>query len=250
MNEPIIEEMRAEQRAEVEGLLRRRDLPPRVRERLEMVKAAALGQDLAAIAAWSGRTVRTVKRWLRRYGEGGAAAVADASRAGRPPRADSAYRPALERAVDTPPRDLGLPFDVWTSARLSTYLVQITGGRIAPGWLRVLLAQQHFACGQPKHTLEHLQDPAAVAACEADLAAAEKKVAAEPHRYEMHYQDETPMETNPYLCKVWQRRGVQPRLPAAGTNRRVTVFGSALARPMGPPRMGTRRRSSRVSRPS
>jgi transposase len=242
--------MTAEQRAEVERLLRRRDLPPRVRERLEMVKAAALRQDLAAIAAWSGRTVRPVKRWLRRYGEGGAAAVADASRAGRPPRADSAYRPALERAVDTPPRDLGLPFDVWTSARLSTYLVQITGGRIAPGWLRVLLAQQHFACGQPKHTLEHLQDPAAVAACEADLAAAEKKVAAEPHRYEMHYQDETPMETNPYLCKVWQRRGVQPRLPAAGTNRRVTVFGSALARPMGPPRMGTRRRSSRVSRPS
>jgi hypothetical protein len=53
-----------------------------------------------------------------------------------------------------------------------------------------------------------------------------KKVAAEPERYEMHYQDETHVETNPYICKVWHRRGVQPRLPAAGTNRRVTVFGS------------------------
>ena len=175
MNEPIIEEMRAEQRAEVEGLLRRRDLPPRVRERLEMVKAAALGQDLAAIAAWSGRTVRTVKRWLRRYGTGGAAAVADAPRAGRPPRADAAYRQALERAVDTPPRDLGLPFDVWTSARLSAYLAQTTGVRIAPGWLRVLLAQQDFVCGRSKHTLAHLQNPAEVAACQAELAAAGKK---------------------------------------------------------------------------
>ena len=168
--------MRAEQRAEVERLLRRRDLPPRVRERLEMVKAAALGQDLAAIATWSGRTVRTVKRWLRRYGAGGAAAVADAPRAGRPPRADAAYRQALERAVDTPPRAVGLPFDVWTSARLSAYLAQTTGVRIVPGWLRVLLAQQDFACGRPKHTLGHLQDPAEVAACQAELAAAGKKL--------------------------------------------------------------------------
>lgn len=174
MKRAVGQEITAEQRAEVEALLRRRDLTPRVRERLEMVKARALGQDLAAIAAWSGRTVRTVKRWLRRFGQGGAAAVADAARAGRPPRAAAAYRQALERAVDTPPRELGLPFDVWTSARLSAYLAERTGVRIAPGWLRVLLAQQDFVCGRPKHTLKHLQDPAEVAACKAELAAAEK----------------------------------------------------------------------------
>ena len=45
----------------------------------------------------------------------------------------------------------------------------------------------------------------------------------------MHYQDETHVETNPYLCQVWHRRGVQPTLPAAGTNRRITVFGSVEA---------------------
>ena len=52
----------AAQRAEVEAWLRRRTLPPRVREGLEMVKAAALGQDAGAIAQWSGRTERTVCR--------------------------------------------------------------------------------------------------------------------------------------------------------------------------------------------
>ena len=56
-----------------------------------------------------------------------------------------------------------------------------------------------------------------------------KKVAEAPDRYELHYQDETHVETNPYLCKVWHRRGVQPPVPAAGTNRRVTVFGSVEA---------------------
>lgn len=165
-------EVAAEQRAAVERALRRRELAPRVRERLEMVKAAALGQDLAAIAAWSGRTERTVRRWLRRFAAGGLAALADAPRAGRPPAADAAYLRALEAAADTPPPALGLPFDVWTSGRLSAYLAERTGVRIAPGWLRALLARRRFACGRPKHTLDHLQDPAEVAACEAALAAA------------------------------------------------------------------------------
>lgn len=51
-------------------------------------------------------------------------------------------------------------------------------------------------------------------------------MAAEPDRYELHAEDETHVETNPYLTRVWHRRGVQPTLPAAGTNRRLTVFGS------------------------
>jgi hypothetical protein len=54
-------------------------------------------------------------------------------------------------------------------------------------------------------------------------------VAAEPDRYELHSEDETHVETNPYLSRVWHRRGVQPTVPAAGTNRRLTVFGSVEA---------------------
>ncbi len=140
--------MTEEQLAAVEAALRRRDLAPRLRERLEMVKAAALGQDLAAIARWSGRSAGTVRRWLSRFAAGGVEALADAPRAGR---------------------------DVWTSARLSAYLAETTGVGIAPGWLRALLARWDWVCGRPKHTLKHLQDPAAVAACGEVLAAAAGK---------------------------------------------------------------------------
>ena len=52
---------------------------------------------------------------------------------------------------------------------------------------------------------------------------------AEPETYELHFQDETHLETNPYLCRTWHRKGEQPTLPSAGTNRRVTVFGSVEA---------------------
>jgi transposase len=170
----------AEERSAVEAVLRQRDLAPRQRERLEMVKAAALGHDLDQIAAWSGRTPETVRHWLARFRAGGIAALADAPRHGRPPKADAAYLTALETAVETAPRTLGLPFDVWTSARLSAYLAETTGIRLAPGWLRVLLHRQRFACGRAKHTLAHLQDPVEVAACAAALQAAGEKGAAGP----------------------------------------------------------------------
>lgn len=51
-------------------------------------------------------------------------------------------------------------------------------------------------------------------------------MAAEPARYELHYQDETHLDTNPHLCRMYHRIGQQPTRPAVGTNRRVTTFGS------------------------
>lgn len=52
---------------------------------------------------------------------------------------------------------------------------------------------------------------------------------AQPDRYELHYEDETHVDTNPHLSRVWHRSGQQPTVPAAGTNRRLTVFGSVEA---------------------
>jgi hypothetical protein len=37
------------------------------------------------------------------------------------------------------------------------------------------------------------------------------------------------VDTNPHLSRVWHRIGEQPTVPAAGTNRRLTVFGSVEA---------------------
>jgi len=51
----------------------------------------------------------------------------------------------------------------------------MTGVGITAGWMRILLAQHRLRCGRPKHTLDHLRDPQAVAACEAAIAEAEKK---------------------------------------------------------------------------
>ncbi len=49
---------------------------------------------------------------------------------------------------------------------------------------------------------------------------------AAPDRYEFHHEDETHLETNPTLNRIWHRIGVQPTIPSVGLNRRVTDFGS------------------------
>src|SRR5918996_1574517 len=73
-----------EQRTAVEALLRQSTLNRRVRERAEMVKAAALGYEVGQIAAWSGRSVRRVRHWLARFAALGVAGLADGRRNGRP----------------------------------------------------------------------------------------------------------------------------------------------------------------------
>lgn len=60
-----------------------------------------------------------------------------------------------------------------------------------------------------------------------------EKLAAAPTQAELHYQDETHLETNPYLQRLWHRRGTQPTLPAVGTNRRLTCFGSVATNGQG-----------------
>ncbi len=162
-------------RRAVETLLRRPGLPPRQRERLEMVKAVGLGQQMEEIARWTGRSARTVRHWLQRFAQGGPTALLDAPRAGRPVQADAAYLDALDAALATTPAALGLPYDVWTSARLTAYLAARTGVQLAPSWLRTLLKRRDYVHGRPKHTLKHLQDPTATAASAAQLAALEKK---------------------------------------------------------------------------
>jgi transposase len=216
----------SKQREEVERQLHRTDLTRRMRERRELVQAAALGDEVERIARWGGRSVARVEHWLARYAEAGVEALADAPRSGRSVRADAAYLAAMEAALETAPSALGLPIVVWTSERLAASLEQQTGIHIAPGWLRVLLAEQGWMCGRPKHTLKHRQDRAAGAVSRAELEAVGGKGGAKPEKDELHVQDETQLETTPHLCRTWHRKGQQPTLPAGGTNRRVTVCGS------------------------
>ncbi len=213
-----------EQQAAVERELRRRDLAPRQRERLEMAKAVALGQDLPTIARWSGRTEPTVRRWLGRFAAGGVEALSDAPRpTGERPKRRSGRR----RARSGSPSTCGPPIGSAPTSRRRPGC----GSRRA-GCGRCWGAGTTSA-GGPSTPSSTCRIRRRWRRARRSWPRRPGKVAAEPERYELHHEDETHVETNPYLSRVWHRRGEQPTVPAAGTNRRLTVFGSVETRGRG-----------------
>ena len=196
------------QQAAVEALLGQRALASRQRERLEMVQAAGLGEDIDTIARWSGRTPRTVRRWLTAFRAGGVDALAGAPIPGRPPKANDAYLAALETALDTPPRACGLPFDVWSSRRLSAYLEEQTGIRIAPdGCARCGIGSASRVAG-PNTPWTISRTRTKSLPVKPSCRQRGEKVAAAPDRYELHNEDETHVDTTPHLNpkeREWRR---------------------------------------------
>ena len=220
----------AEQREEVEQQLQRTDLTRRMRERLEMVKAAALGDDVARIARWSGRSVARVEHWLRRFATGGVAALADAPRSGRPVAGGCRLSGGPGAGAGDPAARAGPPLrrlDLAATRGLSgaadgrPYLPGLAAGALGAAGLGVRPTQTHAQAPADPGRGRRLPHRAG--------GAGGKRCGRSRQRYELHYQDETHLETNPYLCRVWHRRGTQPTLPGVGTNRRVTVFGSVEA---------------------
>ena len=106
---------------------RSRTKPARLVERAEMIRRAAAGTAMRAIAAALGCNVETVRLWVKRFNAEGLAGLQDRPRAGRP----STYTPEevgeVIAVACTNPADLDLPFGSWTLDRLAAYLQEQRG---------------------------------------------------------------------------------------------------------------------------
>jgi transposase len=127
----------------------------RVRTRAQMaLLAAERGLVAAQIAAIVRQNEETVRRWLVRYAAEGIAGLADAPRAGAPPKITPAYRERLLQVVRQRPRSLGLPFSLWTAARLAAdHLAETTKLRLSPASVCRVLRAGGMALSRPQHTI-------------------------------------------------------------------------------------------------
>ena len=63
-----------------------------------------------------------------------------------------------KRLLERDPRELGLPFTIWTINRLRLYLSETTGILLSYTRFRALLSREGYRWKEPKHDLSHLQD--------------------------------------------------------------------------------------------
>lgn len=126
----------------------------RVRTRAQMILLAAeRGLVAAEVAAIVRQTEETVRRWFTRYQAEGMAGLSDAPRSGAPPKITPSYRGRLLEMVRRRPRALGLPFSLWTAARLADHLAEETGLRISVPSVNRLLRAGGMALSRPQHTI-------------------------------------------------------------------------------------------------
>jgi transposase len=117
-----------------------RTAPHRGVQRAQIIWASAHGEPVPVIARHVGLSAFRVRAWIHRFNRHGLAGLADAPRAGRPRQHDETARGSVIALARTKPRSLGLPFALWTLARLQQALQQRHGLHVTPAtiwkWLQ------------------------------------------------------------------------------------------------------------------
>ena len=156
-----------EQHAELIHLTREPGLKRRTRDRLELVRLADAGMSAPKLARLFRVDEGRVRFWLKRFLNGGFAALEDQPHPGQ----SSRLTPELLIAVRT---ELEKGDRTWTLEQVADWLEDQHGLRLTPDHLGFLLRRAKFSCHRTERRVRHAQDPEAVAERQADLETLEK----------------------------------------------------------------------------
>ncbi len=99
----------------------------RLVERAKIIRLASEGHRVPKIAQALSIDEKTVRKWLKRFGEQGLEGLCDAPRSGSPSRYTPEVKARIIATALTHPRDLGQSFNSWTFGRLATYVREELG---------------------------------------------------------------------------------------------------------------------------
>jgi transposase len=129
-----------------------RDL--RLRTRAQIILLAAEQEMTApAIAQIVRESDQTVRNWMKRYEAEGIEGLKDAPRPGSPSKVTPEFVAQLVETVRRRPRSLGLPFSLWTLARLADYMAEQTGIRVTGETVRRYLEEADIVLSRPQHKI-------------------------------------------------------------------------------------------------
>jgi transposase len=158
-----------QQHNELNQRARARQLPPRMRDRLEMVRLSDMGQSVRQIAQALDVHEATVRKYLKRFvAQGDFEALADAPIPGRPPVLTDEYMRQLEQMLDQSAQE----GRTWTCRSLAEWLKEQFGVTVHPRYLSEQLKDRKFRWKRTLRSLKHKQkDPQLQAQAQADLEA-------------------------------------------------------------------------------
>lgn len=131
--------------------------PAEVR-RARAVRLSGKGWTVPRIAEALDACRWSVRHWIDLYEAKGLEGLKTRYRSGRPPKVDQHYRQVLRATIETPPRQMGLPFNRWTLPRLGIYMDKKTGVTVSVGHMSRLLKGLGYVYKRARHDLSHKRD--------------------------------------------------------------------------------------------
>lgn len=154
-----LRELTEKERESIQQTARSRTAAVRQVERARMIQAASEGQSVSAISRRLQLKEAKVRKWIKRFNDGGLAGLEDSPRAGRP----ATYTPeAVSEVIAvslTDPQTLGLPFASWTLDRLEAYLNEVKGIGIKRSRIDDLLLREGLRWRQQESWFGERVDP-------------------------------------------------------------------------------------------
>lgn len=148
-----------EQGREHDRLSEQRNLPPGVRERLEMIRLSHAGLSIPRIASRLEQHDQTVRYWIKAFSEGGFEALEDKPHGGKVSQLTPAILAQVIEHIRTSQQ-------TWTAAQIADWTAEHHQVRISPGRMRVHLRRAQLSYKRTSRSLKHKQKAEEVAAKE------------------------------------------------------------------------------------
>ena len=126
----------------------------KLRLRAHIILLAHQGRSVAEIAAIVLRSRDTVERVLKRFFQGGLAALPPRTAPGRAPTVTPEWKAELLRVIDLDPHTVGVRSANWTPHLLATYLAAKTQVAVTAETVRLYLRAAGGVCKRPTWTLK------------------------------------------------------------------------------------------------
>jgi transposase len=126
----------------------------KLRRRAQMVLLAQQGRAVAEIATIVFRSRDTVERTLKRFLQGGVAALPPRKAPGMAPTVTPEWKAELLRVIDLDPHTVGVHSANWTTGLLATYLATHTRITVTAETVRLYLRAAGYVCKRPTWTLK------------------------------------------------------------------------------------------------
>ena len=198
---------------------------PQLTQRILILLLMDDGKTYQEISDFLDCGYRTVAYWCVHGDPDNIESLHDQREHGNYRKATDEYIKMLMETLEKEPIELGYEFGRWSTARLATYLGEITGIDLSGEQVRRILLKKKYAYLWAKYTLEDKQDLTKRQAFKEKLEGYIEASKLEPERLQIWFWDESGFSLRVIRRKNWGKKGKRKKVTGQRSRGRVNVMG-------------------------